>query len=79
MLDAVRAQALYSTFSGAKLPSGAAALLTFSAKDILTRPLHADAKVPRSCQRALQAGAELRVLISPGRREFLIPLICDVD
>lgn len=79
VLDMVRAQALCSTFSGAKLPFGAEALLTFSAKDILSHPLRADTKVPHSCQEALQADAELCVLISPGRREFLIPLICDVD
>lgn len=75
----VRAQALCSTFSGAELLFRAKALLTFSAKNILSRPLGAAVKVLHSCWRALQAHADLRVLISPGRKEFLIPLICDVD
>lgn len=79
VLDVGKAQALRFTFPGAELPLGAEALRMFPAEALLSRPLDAGAKVPRSCGRALQAGAELRGLISPGRREFLIPLICDVD
>jgi len=73
-------EVLCPTFSDAELRFGAKALLTFFlAENVLSHPLRTDAKVPRGCRRALQAGAELRGLVSPGRRQFLIPLICDVD